>query len=92
MSVEGEEIVVLATLSVSSQWCAGRYRVRMGCDALLPGLGDFEYVLTVVGLLTVIKYLAQLLWTVGSDVRAYHWSRLWQKKLVDEYGKWAGEL
>ncbi|KAK8388537.1 hypothetical protein O3P69_020489 [Scylla paramamosain] len=61
----------------------------MGCDALLPGLGDFEYVITVVGLLTVIKFVAQILWAVGTGVRAYFWSRLWQKQLVETYGKWA---
>lgn len=64
----------------------------MGCDALIPSLGDFEYVLTVVGLLGVIKHLALLLWAVGNGVRTYFWSRLWQKKLVEDYGKWAGEL
>lgn len=64
----------------------------MGCDALFPGLGGFEYVLTVVGLLTVIKHIVRLLWALGNDARAYLWSRLWQKRLVENYGKWAGEL
>lgn len=64
----------------------------MGCDALMPGLGDFEYVLTVVGLLAVIKYLVLLLWAVGDGVRTYFWPRLWRKNLVEDYGKWAGEL
>lgn len=72
---------------------SARVRVgRMGCDALMPGLGDFEYVLTVVGLLGVIKFLAQLLWSIGDGVRTHFWSRLWKKRLVEDYGKWAGEL
>lgn len=58
----------------------------------MPGLGDFEYVLTVVGLLSVVKFLAQFLWAVGDGVRTHFWSRLWQKRLVEDYGKWAGEL
>ncbi|XP_069189514.1 very-long-chain 3-oxoacyl-CoA reductase [Procambarus clarkii] len=61
----------------------------MACDALLPGLGGFEYVLTVVGLLYVAKVVACLLWAGAAALRAHFWSRLWDKKLVETYGKWA---
>ncbi|XP_050717313.1 inactive hydroxysteroid dehydrogenase-like protein 1 [Eriocheir sinensis] len=71
------------------QLSAARRLGRMGCDALIPGLGDFEYVLTVVGLLSLIKFLAQFLWAVGDGVRTHFWSRLWRKRLVEDYGKWA---
>lgn len=64
----------------------------MACHALLPGLGDFEYVLTVVGLLYVGKVVFQGVWAMGNGVRAHFWSRLWNKRLADTYGKWAGEL
>jgi len=61
----------------------------MGHDALLPGLGDFEHVLTVVGLLYVGKVVLEGLWNLGHSARAHLWSRLWNQKLVETYGKWA---
>ncbi|KAG7160935.1 Hydroxysteroid dehydrogenase-like protein 1-like 1 [Homarus americanus] len=61
----------------------------MGCDALIPGLGDFEYVLTVVGLLYVVKLAIQTLWAIVNGIRDHWWSRLWKKHLVEDYGKWA---
>ncbi|XP_042236175.1 inactive hydroxysteroid dehydrogenase-like protein 1 isoform X2 [Homarus americanus] len=63
----------------------------MGCDALIPGLGDFEYVLTVVGLLYVVKLAIQTLWAIVNGIRDHWWSRLWKKHLVEDYGKWAGQ-
>ncbi|XP_071539915.1 inactive hydroxysteroid dehydrogenase-like protein 1 isoform X2 [Panulirus ornatus] len=61
----------------------------MACHEFLLGLGDFEYVLTVVGLLYVAKVVLQGLWETINGVRAHFWSRLWDKRLVDTYGKWA---
>ncbi|MPC79307.1 hypothetical protein E2C01_073828 [Portunus trituberculatus] len=64
----------------------------MGGEALFPSLGELEHVLTVVGLLAVSKILLQLLWCVGSSVRVHFWSRLWKKRLVEDYGRWAGSV
>lgn len=61
----------------------------MGSEALFPCLGALEYVLTITGLLVVSKILLQLLWRVGSGVRVHFWSRLWKKRLVEDYGRWA---
>nr|XP_053637227.1 inactive hydroxysteroid dehydrogenase-like protein 1 [Cherax quadricarinatus] len=61
----------------------------MACEALLPGLGQFEYLLTVVGLVYVGKVLLELIWSLACGFRAHFWSRLWDKRLVETYGKWA---
>ncbi|KAK4298943.1 hypothetical protein Pmani_028743 [Petrolisthes manimaculis] len=63
----------------------------MGDDAspLLPFLGSFEYVLTVIGLVYTGKFLLEGLWKLITTARAHLWSRLWNKKLVETYGKWA---
>ena len=62
----------------------------MGSESLFPSLGALEHVLTVAGLLAVSKILLQLLWSVASGVRVHFWSRLWRKRLVEDYGQWAG--
>lgn len=74
----------------SGQCFGGQRSARMSSTALFPSLGVFEHVLTVMGLLTVSKFLLQLLWTIGNGVRVHFWSRLWRKRLVEDYGSWAG--
>nr|XP_045609346.1 inactive hydroxysteroid dehydrogenase-like protein 1 [Procambarus clarkii] len=56
---------------------------------LLAGLGCLESTLTIVGLLYATKVIVYILWDVLAGVRALFWSRLFDKKLVDTYGKWA---
>ncbi|KAG7161168.1 inactive hydroxysteroid dehydrogenase-like protein 1 [Homarus americanus] len=61
----------------------------MACDALLPSVDQLEYVLTVVGVLCVGKAALRGIWVIVIGVRAHFCSRLWDKRLVDVYGKWA---
>ncbi|KAK8388350.1 hypothetical protein O3P69_020381 [Scylla paramamosain] len=61
----------------------------MSSEALFPSLGALQHVVTVAGVLAVSKILLQLLWSVGSGVRIHFWSRLWKKRLVEDYGRWA---
>lgn len=39
--------------------------------------------------MTVGRILLQALWAVGNGLRAHFWSRLWRKRLVEDYGRWA---
>ncbi|XP_063858203.1 inactive hydroxysteroid dehydrogenase-like protein 1 [Scylla paramamosain] len=75
--------------TMSWQLSGGRRDARMSSEALFPSLGALEHVLTVAGVLAVSKILLQLLWSVGSGVRIHFWSRLWKKRLVEDYGRWA---
>ncbi|KAK8747322.1 hypothetical protein OTU49_016747, partial [Cherax quadricarinatus] len=63
--------------------------VKMVCETLLPGLGHFEYLLVVVGLVYLGKVLLVIVWSLACGFRAHFWSRLWDKRLVETYGKWA---
>ncbi|XP_045135817.1 inactive hydroxysteroid dehydrogenase-like protein 1 [Portunus trituberculatus] len=74
---------------MSWQLNGGQRITRMGSEALFPCLGALEHMLTVAGLLAVSKILLQLLWSVGNGVRVHFWSRLWKKRLVEDYGRWA---
>lgn len=57
--------------------------------ALLPGIGPLEDVLTIVGLLYAGKVIIYLIWGTITGLRAHVWSRIWNQRLLETYGKWA---
>lgn len=62
----------------------------MSSNVPLASLGIFEPLFTVVGILTVGRILLQALWAIGNGLRAHIFSRLWQRRLAEDYGRWAG--
>ncbi|XP_042209410.1 inactive hydroxysteroid dehydrogenase-like protein 1 [Homarus americanus] len=56
---------------------------------LLQGFGYVKDVFAVIGILYVVKVTTYLLHDVVTGVRTLFWSRLWDKRLVAKYGKWA---
>ncbi|KAG7158291.1 Hydroxysteroid dehydrogenase-like protein 1-like 2 [Homarus americanus] len=56
---------------------------------LLQGFGYVKDVFAVIGILYVGKVTTYLLYDVVTGVRTLFWSRLWDKRLVAKYGKWA---
>lgn len=51
-----------------------------------------QNVFTVVGFLVVGKILACAVWAAVAMLRTHLWARLWDKRLPQTYGKWAGKV
>ncbi|KAB7500083.1 Inactive hydroxysteroid dehydrogenase-like protein 1 [Armadillidium nasatum] len=58
-------------------------------NELLPALRRLEEILAIVGLFYIGKVGLNTLWDLGFGFRSHIYSRLWRKKFVQRFGKWA---
>jgi len=58
-------------------------------EPILKSLRRTEEVLAIIGLVYIGHKTLGFSWTLFKGVRAHFWSRLWDKRLLERYGKWA---
>lgn len=59
---------------------------------LFPYPNALLNIITLIGLLGVLKFFTATTWNLAVGLRAHVWSKLRNKNFVETYGKWAGKV